>query len=281
MIFALGFLAAILAALLMLPILNRRSARLARRRIEGLFPTSMQEIAAERDALRAEFAVAQVRLTRRVEAARTRAGVDRQAAGARVLEIAALERVVEGRDALLAARGGELDEAFARIGGLDRDLSVARSEGVASLAALTALEDAHREILIDLKSVRRERDGVRRDLEDALIRTEQAGEAGPKAFPTGPEEEDAQAASLADLRARHAALTSERDGLKASLNAAEDALAGALAANGARKDHELERGHERDDAELRRRIAEVAEALTRRDRLPAVGTFPLPAAARP
>lgn len=266
MSFALGFLLASLAALLMLPVLNRRSARLARRRLDGLFPMSMQEIAAERDALRAEFAVAERRMERKVETARSGRHSDMTAVGAKLLEIAALQREVEGRDASLAERKAEIEEASARIAGLDRDLSSARSDGAAGLAALTALEEAHREILVDVKTVRRERDSVRNDLQSVLAREEAPRKDSPAAQPAA-----ALEASLDDLRARHETLSGERDVLAASLRAAEDALAKALA--------ERSGGTDRDDAELRSRITEVADALTRRDRLPSVGAFPLPAAA--
>ncbi|GJD83697.1 hypothetical protein HPGCJGGD_1567 [Methylobacterium haplocladii] len=275
MSFALGFLLASLAALLMLPVLNRRAARLARRRIDGLFPLSMQEIAAERDALRAEFAVAERRMERKVEAARSGRHTDMETVGAKLLEVAALQREIEGRDAALSQRKAEIEEAHARISGLDRDLSSARSDGAAGLAALTALENAHREILVDLKTVRRERDGVRGDLQGALARAE-AFRDKQVTDETRGAETAALTASLDEISARHAAVTSERDILAASLGVAEDALAKALAArhgNGAAP-------NERDDADLRARIAEVADALTQRDRLPSVASFPLPAAAR-
>lgn len=281
MSFALGFLLASLAALLMLPVLNRRAARLARRRIDGLFPLSMQEIAAERDALRAEFAVAERRLERKVEAARSGRHTDMETVGAKLLEIAALQREVEGRDAALGGRKVEIEEAHARIAGLDRDLGSARADGAAGLAALTALENAHREILVDLKTVRRERDAVRIDLKDALSRAEAFRETPETASATAPDDAKAAgtaalAASLDEVRTRHAAVVSERDTLAASLRVAEDALAKALShrhGNGAAPG-------ERDDADLRARITEVADALTQRDRLPSVASFPMPAAAR-
>ncbi|GLS42299.1 hypothetical protein GGR33_001946 [Methylobacterium brachythecii] len=272
MSFALGFLVASLAALLMLPVLNRRAARLARRRIDGLFPMSMQEIAAERDALRAEFAVAERRLERKVETARAGRHGDMQAVGAKLLEVAALQRDVEGRDAALSARKAEMEEALARISGLDRDLSTSRTDGAASLAALTALEEAHRDILVDLKTTRRDRDAVREDLKGALSRGEVS---------RGPSTDGAADGTAAlgspphELHARHDALVSERDTLAASLAAAEAALATALSGRHAKGSPQSST----DDADLRRRISEVADALVKRDRLPSTGSFPLTAVA--
>lgn len=266
MIFALGFLLASLCALLFLPTLNRRSARLARKRIDTMFPMSIKEITAERDYLRAEFAVSQRRMERKVDEARTSRHADLAAIGARTLEIAALSREIEHRDAALNARKLEIEEAFTRITSLDQDLSGARSEGAVGLAALTALEEAHRDILTDIKSVRRERDAVRRDLRGHLsaAQNDRAGEDGPPVSASLPE--------MDEPRREYENLLGERDALRASLSAAEDALARTLAE--ARVPTMA-----RDDAELRRRISEIADALTRRDHLPAAGAFVVPAVA--
>jgi len=67
MIFALGFLVAGLAALAFAPAFWRRANRLTRRRLEMQIPLSIQEILAERDQLRAEFAVERCRLDQRAD----------------------------------------------------------------------------------------------------------------------------------------------------------------------------------------------------------------------
>src|SRR5947199_9132087 len=67
MIFALGFFVAGLLALLFLPAVQRRAARLAARRLEMQLPLSMEEIVAERDQLRAEFAVERRRIEQKLE----------------------------------------------------------------------------------------------------------------------------------------------------------------------------------------------------------------------
>jgi chromosome segregation ATPase len=64
MFFALGFLAASLIALVLLSAVWHRAVRLTTRRIEGAIPVSMAEIQADKDQLRAEFAMS----TRRLEA---------------------------------------------------------------------------------------------------------------------------------------------------------------------------------------------------------------------
>jgi ParB-like chromosome segregation protein Spo0J len=60
---ALGFLAASLLALVTIPLIHARAVRLTLRRIEAATPLSMAEIQAEKDQLRAEFAMS----TRRLE----------------------------------------------------------------------------------------------------------------------------------------------------------------------------------------------------------------------
>ena len=267
MIFALGFLLASLCALLFVPVLSARAMRLAQRRIDGRFPLSVKEIIAERDALRAEFAVAQRRMERKVAEAQAKCHADMQTLGSRELEVAELARGIESRDVTLNDRKLEIERTVARIAELDHDLAGIRTEHATGLAALTALEDAHREILADLKSTRRERDKVRQELQDAI-----ATEEGSEAHERNNERiahaaEIAKAtASLQDLRAQYDTVTADRDTLRASLRAAEEALAKAAFARS--------ETDPRDDAELRRKITEVADALTRGDRLPAVGAFP-------
>jgi chromosome segregation ATPase len=67
MYFALGVLTTGLLALLVLPAIWQRTARLTRKRIESSVPMTMAEIQADRDQLRAEFAVAARKLEMTVE----------------------------------------------------------------------------------------------------------------------------------------------------------------------------------------------------------------------
>lgn len=63
MIFGIGFLVAALCALLILPLVHNRAVRLTKKRLEAAAPLSMAEMQADKDQLRAEFAMA----TRRLE----------------------------------------------------------------------------------------------------------------------------------------------------------------------------------------------------------------------
>ena len=224
MIFALGFLAASLCGLLLLPALNARAARLARRRAEARLPLSPAEIAAERDFLRAQFAVQQRRLERRVETVQAKRHADLAAIGAGAMRAAALARDVAARDA-------EIAQAQAKTRELEAELSSAREDGTASFATLRALEEAHADLLDSLLAIRQGRGADRPQGEDST------------------------------------ALSAERDDLRASLKAAEEALAQNLA--------DRQGGVERENADLRRRITEVADALTGQDRMPRAA-FPAP-----
>lgn len=221
MIFVLGFLAASLCGLLLLPAVNARAARLERRRAEARLPLSPAEIAAERDFLRAQFAVQQRRLERRVETVEAKRQADMAALGAGTMRAAALARD-------LAAREAEIAVAQAKTRELETELALAREDGTASFATLQALEEAHADLIDSLLAMRR----------------------GP------PPTADLDAAAVA----------------------AEEALALTLADRQA--DKAVDRGAdgqagiERENADLRRRIAEVADALTNPGRMPRA-TYPV------
>ncbi len=72
MYFVLGFLVAGLLALIIIPAVWRRAVRLTKKRIEAATPMTMAEFRADKDQLRAEFALSTRRLEMNVEALRRR-----------------------------------------------------------------------------------------------------------------------------------------------------------------------------------------------------------------
>src|SRR5690349_17942790 len=72
MYFALGLLVAGLLALVIMPAVWRRAVRLTKRRIEAATPITMAEFRADKDQLRAEFALSTRRLEMNVETLRKR-----------------------------------------------------------------------------------------------------------------------------------------------------------------------------------------------------------------
>ena len=211
MIFGLGFLLASLCALTLLPTVNARAGRLARRQIEATLPVSVSEVVAERDHLRAEFAVVQRRLERKAETIAARRHADMAAIGARTMEA----------EAAVAARilsEAEVARALERIAGLDQDLAKARAEGETGLATLHALEEAHRAVLDDLKAARRAQAG-------AASAADEAGGA-VLARPGIEAEVERLRAELAAARAAQAAPGSDDTAeLRRRINEVADALA--------------------------------------------------------
>src|ERR1700750_3186733 len=67
MYLAIGFLVAMLFSLMIMPLVHNRAVRLTTRRLEAATPLSMAEIQADKDQLRAEFAMSARRLEMSVE----------------------------------------------------------------------------------------------------------------------------------------------------------------------------------------------------------------------
>src|ERR1043166_8183241 len=98
MFFGLGFLAASLLGLIIVPFVHGRAVRLTVRRLEAATPLSMAEIQADKDQLRAEFAMSTRRLEMSVEQLKTKttsqlAEIGKKGAGITRLKGAAARRV--------------------------------------------------------------------------------------------------------------------------------------------------------------------------------------------
>src|SRR5487761_755357 len=72
MYFGIGFLVAALLALMFFPLVHNRAVRLTVRRLEAATPLSISEIRADKDQLRAEFAMSTRRLEMSVEKMKTK-----------------------------------------------------------------------------------------------------------------------------------------------------------------------------------------------------------------
>src|SRR5215467_9948965 len=72
MYFGIGFLVAALIGLVVIPLVHGRAVRLTMRRLEAATPLSMAEIQADKDQLRAEFAMSTRRLEMSVEQLKNR-----------------------------------------------------------------------------------------------------------------------------------------------------------------------------------------------------------------
>ncbi len=139
MIFMLGALSAGLLALLMLPAFWRRALRLTRRRLEMLMPLSMDEVVAERDLLRAEFAAEKRRLEQRMEAQAETQAQELVELGRRATEIVGLQND-------LSKLRGEHADLNARHDMAVRDLAEANGERSALIVELNDATGLHQDI---------------------------------------------------------------------------------------------------------------------------------------
>lgn len=131
--FGLGCVVAGLMALAFTPVLWARALRLTRARLQAQIPVSMQEILADRDQLRAGFAVAARGLEQEMERVRDGKAADLAELGRRAMEIFRLTEQLTGARSALAAQDAEIRQ-------LTRD-AVEAAAGLA--AAQTGLQQNH------------------------------------------------------------------------------------------------------------------------------------------
>ena len=148
--FALGCIVTALASLAFLPLLWRRALRLTRARLQLQVPLSMQEILAERDQLRAEFAIERLKLEQTMD--KVRAGKTRDMA------VIGRQSVVATQMAETIAALRELEQSQAReIRRLVDELGSASSEAG---ALRVEVHDAHG--LVERWRARTDRDAAAR-----------------------------------------------------------------------------------------------------------------------
>jgi chromosome segregation ATPase len=140
MFFALGFLAASLIALVLLSAVWHRAVRLTTRRIEGAIPVSMAEIQADKDQLRAEFAMSTRRLETSVEQLKLKTTEQLAEIGRKSETIRLLKSEVEEKSASITALEAQERTLRDRLRSTEEELSVkAKSlhEAEAELASKT------------------------------------------------------------------------------------------------------------------------------------------------
>lgn len=123
LIFTLGFLAAVLLALMVAPTIWRRAVYLTRKRIEAALPLSINELNAEKDKLRAEHALAVRRVEMQVHALReegSRQKIFIEEQGDRLRD---LEKKLAASDAKGAELQGEVESLKERVHELTTELS--------------------------------------------------------------------------------------------------------------------------------------------------------------
>ena len=153
LVFTLGVLVAGLLALAALPAVWRRALRLSEERLSRLVPLSAEEVAAERDHLRAAHAVALRRTEQRVERAEAAAATLKIEAGRREGRIAALD--AEAARAQVAIAALEAERAA-----LQREAAGLWAEAGAETIALQGLSALADRRLDDIAALQAERDAL-------------------------------------------------------------------------------------------------------------------------
>jgi DNA repair exonuclease SbcCD ATPase subunit len=248
MIFAMGLLTAALIALLIIPAVNARAERLAKRRLEAQFPLSISELTAEKDHLRAEFAVLQRRIERKAEEARSEKHKDMEELGRRAVRIERLETEVADRNHRIAGLENELAMTRDRLAGTEEELAATQAMLGAARDTLAALEAGHRQTLDELGATRVKLDATTTTL--AETRTELLAVQ---------EQLGARVRDFEELSRRHNASLNELDAKRIAISDLETRLATQTT-----RGDEFERllAERRDElAAERQRIAEVAKTL--------------------
>jgi chromosome segregation ATPase len=205
LLFALGFLSAGFLALMIAPAVWRRAVTLTRRRIEASVPLTMNEIQADKDRLRAEFAMQARRLemtvkelrdrttSQLVETNRNREDLKRlaaerdersRAAGEMEVRTATIRGDLARREEEVASLAARLDEAqkalherqreIDRLGKLYEEVSFAASSRQIDLVARESELEKFTGDVSDLKSARRE---AERRAREAVAESKAANEA--------------------------------------------------------------------------------------------------------
>ncbi len=237
MYFALGLLAASLIVLVFMPAVWRRAVRLTRARVEASLPMTLAEIEADKDQLRANFAVANRKLELEAETLRQKLAEDVVERGRSRDEISALTRARAALGETIATHEERIAELSGALATSQNKLATATTEIAARERMLSDLENR----ITDMKAqlARAEVLTEEQRLEMVARNTEMTNMADQLVA--------AQASETAALAARDhlsAELSMERDRLFAEQKRADGLAAGLAALESERISRlaELERG---------------------------------------
>jgi chromosome segregation ATPase len=162
MYFGIGFLVAALLGLLFVPLVHNRAVRLTMRRLEAATPLSIAEIRADKDQLRAEFAMSTRRLEMTVEQMKTKTTAQLAELGKKTDAINHLKKelgektaaifALEARDKAMRDQLRATEQEFELKGGSLRDAEQALADKEAELGKLLA-ELGDRSISADTQRV--------------------------------------------------------------------------------------------------------------------------------
>lgn len=237
MYFALGLLTALLIVLVIMPAVWRRAVRLTRARVEASLPMTLAEIDADKDQLRANFAVANRKLELEADTLRNKLAEDIVERGRSRDEISGLTRA----RAALSDTVATLEERIAELSGAlatsQNKLATASTEIAARERALSDLENRILELKTHLSAAQVLTEEQR--LEMVARNTEMTNMADQLAAAN-----TSEAASVAARDRSASELSMERDRLFAEQKRADGLAAGLAALESERISRlaELERG---------------------------------------
>ncbi len=239
MYFTLGLLTAGVLALLVTPAIWRRATRLTRQRIESSVPMTLAEIQADKDQLRAEFAMTARRLEMTVDRLRDKSTEQIIEINEKRAEIVRLtnERndqadTIKGLEERTARLIADLKGTEERLGKANQDIAereATLTERAATIVRLQARLDASQQLTDEQKL-------------ELVARGTEIGNLNDR---------------LVDARAAHETLSAERDRLAAALTAEQAALAAER-----RRAENLEASLERIEAERIERLGELERRAT-------------------
>jgi chromosome segregation ATPase len=137
MYLGIGFLAAALLAVLFIPLVHNRAVRLTTRRLDAAMPLSIAEIRADKDQLRAEFAMSTRRLELSVEQMKAKATAQLAELGKKADAINQLKKELDEKTAAMFALEARHQSLQEQIRATEQELEVKSSglrEAVRSLA---------------------------------------------------------------------------------------------------------------------------------------------------
>jgi len=202
MFFGLGFLASSLLGLIIVPFVHGRAVRLTVRRLEAATPLSMAEIQADKDQLRAEFAMSTRRLEMSVDQLKGKSTGQladlgkkndvinrlKMELGEKAATIFALEARDRGIKDQLRATEDELGVKTNTLRETERNLADKEAEltrATANLSEQTATSDSQRVEIVALKTqvdtLKDQVAGLGKDVKDTADRYEREKEAAEKA----------------------------------------------------------------------------------------------------
>jgi chromosome segregation ATPase len=224
---ALGFFAALFIVLLVAPAVARRVSDLTWRQAERVLPQSVEEIAAERDRLRGEFAVATRNIELKLENITARHNTDRVQLVLKEDRIAALDGEILGLKVELASRDAMIEaQRQAALAAEEAQLAL-RTELADVSVRLNSEQSASQALAAQKASVEAERDHAQADLQALTAKANRVAETNAALREKLESSDRQQRAIRADLRL---AETQNRQ-FSRKLEALEQRLGKALADN--------------------------------------------------